>query len=627
MARFAGAYSSILDAVTSAAGPYAQVGWQTISALLIVFVNKGKNDTNLQDHMNQIETMLPRLGMWKGIYQGGEIGTEIQRLVGEIYTKVIDFSRAVAEYCCHFWTRRVRHALVPSATLPFDQVAKSIYKILAEVNATAAVGLHARNLTILGHIDSLNKKADIAEMRAKRAEYAHAKLLEDNRMLRASRDRQAKQADERLFHSLKQRLNNPQSTMEHPGLSLSITKTSLQSAFPDVDEFDPADVYSTYEHMTPQTILSHYIFQAWLNRPGSALLYIHGDTRPDGRNPRGFAASWLSPAAIHISEYLNKQVVRTSATDCNPPMTPHDSSVAEEQVAFFSCRSDADHLQARASEVLAAIALKLVSMRKTMLRDRHEDFQAIISPVFPQLQQPIPPASISRHHSASSFGTPPPPSLMAVNPYGGPSWAAMSSSSPALQSPMYGDVAGYQHTPSSNLYLPLQQQQQPGLFVQPSLTQLRLLVQEILEELACGETPLPQPLLQGTMSSTTSSSPNPYSCDYKPSAPRSAVKYIILDRLDRAVEVQISDIMNELLQLVQINVAWQVKIAVVVEESQMEGSWPIQDLPEHLAPRDRLFDLHLNQRQLDDKIVKRSRIWSDDSVTGIGDLRQDCGAL
>lgn len=36
VSRFAAAYSDILDAVTSAAGPYAQVGWQTMSILLIV---------------------------------------------------------------------------------------------------------------------------------------------------------------------------------------------------------------------------------------------------------------------------------------------------------------------------------------------------------------------------------------------------------------------------------------------------------------------------------------------------------------------------------------------------------------------------------------------------------------
>lgn len=71
-----------------------------------MFITKAKNDTKLQDHMGQIEKMLPRLGMWKGIYQHGEVGAEMQRLVGEIYMQVIDFSRAVAEYCCRFWTSK-----------------------------------------------------------------------------------------------------------------------------------------------------------------------------------------------------------------------------------------------------------------------------------------------------------------------------------------------------------------------------------------------------------------------------------------------------------------------------------------------------------------------------------------
>lgn len=36
VSRFAAAYSSILDAVSSASGPYAQVGYQTMTVLLIV---------------------------------------------------------------------------------------------------------------------------------------------------------------------------------------------------------------------------------------------------------------------------------------------------------------------------------------------------------------------------------------------------------------------------------------------------------------------------------------------------------------------------------------------------------------------------------------------------------------
>lgn len=36
VSRFAAAYSNILDAVSSASGPYAQVGYQTMTILLIV---------------------------------------------------------------------------------------------------------------------------------------------------------------------------------------------------------------------------------------------------------------------------------------------------------------------------------------------------------------------------------------------------------------------------------------------------------------------------------------------------------------------------------------------------------------------------------------------------------------
>ncbi|KAF3767932.1 hypothetical protein M406DRAFT_321782 [Cryphonectria parasitica EP155] len=85
--------------------------------------------------------------------------------------------------------------------------------------------------------------------------------------------------------------------------------------------------------------------------------------------------------------------------------------------------------------------------------------------------------------------------------------------------------------------------------------------------------------------------------------------YIVLDRLDSADDVRIHEIMNELARMVGKSQCC-VKIAVVVEESQMEGTWRVQDVPSYLASPNRLFDLHMNQRQLSEETEKRPRIWS-----------------
>lgn len=155
----------------------------------------------------------------------------MQKLVADAYHQVIDFSRAVAEYCCHFWTSvyiprlwwsRCSYGwhvtvadicserLLPAifaATLDFDVIAKNIYRLLAEINATANLGLHARAQKIDSQLGHLVSKAGEAEDRARKAEEDHKKLLEDNKALQARLDKQERQEDERRFHLLQKMLD------------------------------------------------------------------------------------------------------------------------------------------------------------------------------------------------------------------------------------------------------------------------------------------------------------------------------------------------------------------------------------------------------------------------------------
>lgn len=328
--------------------------------------------------------------------------------------------------------------------------------------------------------------------------------------------------------------------MDHPGLSLSSFKSSLRVAFPDVDDYDPHDPYSTYLHMTPPIILSHPTFIAWADAPSSSLLFIHGNTQTDGRATRSFPASWLSPAAIHISEFFSSRGERSPGG-------------GEEDVAFFSCRPDADHLEARAEEVLAATALKLVSMRKEILRDHLEDFERILGA---RDTQPL-----LRGHSSRFLDAPPLP----------PSGAPPRSSSPLAYGPWslptpQGSVVGDGYD---------------RMATYPTLQQLTEMILSVLEQLGSGD--------ERSGLTTT--------------------KYIILDRLDSAHGVRIQEIMNELARLVGQSTC-RVKVAVVVETSHVEGSWRVQDVPRHLVPPGRLFDVQMNQRQLDGKTKRRSLIWS-----------------
>lgn len=303
--------------------------------------------------------------------------------------------------------------------------------------------------------------------------------------------------------------------------------------------------------MTPPTILSHPTFVAWADAPSSSLLFIHGNTQTDGRATRSFPASWLSPAAIHLSEFFSSRGERSPGG-------------GEEDVAFFSCRPDADHLETRAEEVLAATALKLVSMRKEMLRDHLEDFGQTLRA---RDTQPL-----LRGHSSqfldAPFLPPYPANLGGVPPRSSSPLAYGPWSLPTPQGSVVGD--GYDRTATSGLH--------------PTLQQLTELILAVLEQLQMGSGDGRSGLLTTT-------------------------KYIILDRLDSANGVRIQEIMNELARLVGQS-RCRVKVVAVVEMSHVEGSWRVQDVPRHLVPPGRLFEVHMNQRQLDVKTKKRPHIWS-----------------
>lgn len=88
--------------------------------------------------------------------------------------------------------------------------------------------------------------------------------------------------------------------------------------------------------------------------------------------------------------------------------------------------------------------------------------------------------------------------------------------------------------------------------------------------------------------------------------------FIIVDRLDSADDVHIDVVMNELTRIVSYSEC-RVKVAVVVETSQMEGSWRVQAVPTQWCSPDRLLDLHMDQHQIEwrGRMVEiRPKIWS-----------------
>jgi hypothetical protein len=102
-AEFVSAYSGILDIVKGAGGPYGEIGYQTLSILLIVVVNKNNNDTKIKDLLDELRKSFPRLENWSYMYP-----TQPMRvLVANVYEQVTEFSRAAVKYFTQFWSECV----------------------------------------------------------------------------------------------------------------------------------------------------------------------------------------------------------------------------------------------------------------------------------------------------------------------------------------------------------------------------------------------------------------------------------------------------------------------------------------------------------------------------------------
>lgn len=170
--------------------------------MMQVVVNKKNNDSKIEGHLDQIQKILPRLERWKGIYRHAQM----QDLVSKTYHLVIQFSRAAADYFSRFW-KRTWLALYPMATGEFDNVAQSIYMTLAEVNAEASQGLHARSQNIENVVLDLRREA-------KKADEDRLILMAQNDGLRAALDVQKRehekrdrQADDERFQTLEEALS------------------------------------------------------------------------------------------------------------------------------------------------------------------------------------------------------------------------------------------------------------------------------------------------------------------------------------------------------------------------------------------------------------------------------------
>ncbi|KAK3984334.1 hypothetical protein QBC44DRAFT_337174 [Cladorrhinum sp. PSN332] len=384
-AEFVNAFDGVLQKVASAGSPFGEVGYQTLSILLLVITTKTKNDNRVTEYLDGIRKSLPRLEVWKDIYP-----TDPMRdLVADAYLQVIEFSRSASEYLARFWLRFYL-AVNPVATVKFEEAASGLHQTLAEINAEAMLGLHSNSKSIKEDTDQLlvqseqlgeqNKrlliqsKQDSSTLEELREQ--NSKLLlqrkEDSTTLKQLRDQNEELKRQIQERALADQLREQQQDMRmlnafqsflgvdprNFGPNISAVKDALTKVFPNTSRFSPRIPYTGYTQINKAQLMEEPAYQAWISHPLSALLFLHGSTHLDGKRIRT-THSWLSPAAIYVAEAFSK----------------HDST----KLAFFSCHPDLDENEHITCDMmLSSLILQTLQWQPQVLREKDGEFRRIL---------------------------------------------------------------------------------------------------------------------------------------------------------------------------------------------------------------------------------------------------------
>lgn len=306
-----------------------------------------------------------------------------------------------------------------------------------------------------------------------------------------------------------------------------------------------------YTLMTPSRILSHRCYQEWAQSQRSALLFIHGATRREGRARSVAMPCWLSPAGIHIFEHLKSL---------------EESRTFRNRIIYFSCRPDQENSIDQAADVLTMVALGLLDKGKDLPRERLNVLQRFVSST----------------SSASSYAPSPPWSRTSFSSAGSP-----ISSSPDLGSwsqlpPVI--PTGYNHHG-------IDVTQDASSIAESLLDQRRVFLKEVLEELSKTESQPTEGVTQ-----------------------RISTAYIILDRLDCTSEsVKLKTFLRELALLIAESNALCVKIVAMAEAHLQENSWK-DSLPGFLLRPDQAFEIKMDQRELSSLEMAKEKgqiLWKD----------------
>ncbi|MCJ1383605.1 hypothetical protein MMC17_006719 [Xylographa soralifera] len=317
---FLQAYSGIVEVMNGADDQYGGLAFSTLSILLIVAVNKQRNEQQIDATLLTLQREFSRMKILEEFHHSTPT---MQTYIAEAYRLGIEFAREATLYYSRKTYRRVLDAITKPPKLAIDKKTAAITEAMTQIEKERDTLDSKRLYKVQCDIDKL--RGDVRGVDGK-IEALHT------------------QHERRLLAALKAKLVPKDYDSER---DFDDYRIMVSNAFKNLPRKSPLDV----DHL-----LQEITFKHWETSGRSCMMLLSGKTAATRTD-----FSWLTPATLYVADQCRENSRLTAIHCC------HDEAFMEEDVP--------------AQTVLSSIIYQLLEAKVTILRDqsRYQALSARIS--------------------------------------------------------------------------------------------------------------------------------------------------------------------------------------------------------------------------------------------------------
>ncbi|MCJ1437026.1 hypothetical protein MMC27_006411 [Xylographa pallens] len=312
---FLQAYSGIVEVMNGADDQYGGLAYSTLSILLIVAVNKQRNEQQIDATLLTLQREFSRMKILEEVHHSTPT---MQTYIAEAYRLGIEFAREATLYYSRKTYRRILDAVTKPPKLAIDKKTAAITEAMTQIEKERDTLDSKRLYKVQCDIDKL--RGDVSGVDDK-IEAVHI------------------QHERRLLAILKAKLLPNDYDL---GRVINEYRIMVNNAFRTLPRISPFNV---------DRLLQEDTFKHWETNGRSCMMLLSGKTAATRTD-----FSWLTPATMYLADQCREKSQLTAIHYC------HDEAFMEEDVP--------------AQNVLSSIIYQLLETRMTILRDQSR-YQAL----------------------------------------------------------------------------------------------------------------------------------------------------------------------------------------------------------------------------------------------------------